>query len=365
MKKSLFLSLILIFSIAISEAKTDTTRQSFFVDQWLIAGPVTVQMPLFANQNNVKGKKFKTADLLKLNTKKVKNPMEGELFLIRNNQEYKWKKVKTGKDSKISIKPHKGTVNIAWLATNLYTDRFIKLKLETETRQCFELYVDGVKKTSSYSPTDKSKKAAKKSINLDLQRGNHTIVIKTLFNYEKEDKWELSTQISFSKDIDANAIQASPAHEQFMDINHLLNGRHLQDVSLSFNGKLVMLRYKEVIPPSGKTENWFEIREKASKTLIYSSEYADVSYVEWVPNKEAISFKTNKAGIDKMFMLDLKTMKKTVLMDNLKKTGYYRWSPTGDFLIYTMNEKPDKNKDGVIHVINMMDRWPWWRSRGQ
>ncbi len=365
MKNTLFLSLILLFGIAVSEAKTDSTKQTVYINQWLVAGPVTVRMPLFADQNSVKGKKFKIADLLKLSTKKVKDPSEGELFLIRNNQEYKWKKVKAGKDNKISIKPHKGTINIAWLTTNLYTDRFIKLKLKTETRQCFELYIDGVKKTNNYSPADKSKKAIKKSINIVLERGNHTIIIKTLYNPEKEYKWKLATEVSFSKDIETSAIQTSPAHEQFMDINHLLNGKHLQDVSLSFNGKMVMLRYKEVIPPNGKTESWFDIRDRASNALIYSSEYADVSYVEWVPNKEAISFKTSKAGIDKLFILDLKTMEKTVLMDNLKKTGYYQWSPTGDFIIYTINEKPDKNKNGVIHVVNMMDRWPWWRNRGQ
>ena len=366
MKRSIFLSLIMLLSMGLCNAETDTTNQTVAIDQWLVAGPVSLDMPLFANQNSVNGKKFKATDLLKLKTKEVKSPKEGELFLIRNNKNIIWKKIKTKDSGAIKLqKPKDDKIGESWLTTQLFTDRFVKIKLEIETRQCFELYVDGVKKSSKYSATNESKKADKKTTSFNLERGSHQIVIKTLYNPEDKGSWDITTHMTYSKNLNKDAILSSPETAHFMDIDHLLNGKHLQDVSVSTDGKMVMLRYNEVFAPNGKTESWFEVRDRNSNTLIYSSEYADVSFVQWVPKKEAISFKAAKAGIDKLIMLDLSTMKQTVLLDNLKKTGYYQWSPTGEFLIYTINEKPKKDKDGVIHVVNMMDRWPWWRTRSQ
>jgi len=366
MKKRLLLSIMLLFTIGFCKAETDSTKQTAVISHWLIAGPAPVDMPLFADQNSVNGKKFKVVDLLKSKTKKVETPKEGDLFLVRDGKNIVWKSIRTrGHEEIVLSKFNKDKISETWLYTQLFTDRFLKIKLETETRQYFELYIDGVKKISKYTITDKSKKADKKSVTLNLERGSHQIVIKTLCNPEKNDDWKLAIRMTYPKDLDKKEVYTSPSTKHFMDIDHLLNGKHLKDVSISSNGKMVMLNYNQVFAPNGKTESWFEIRDRSTNSLIYSSEYADVSYVQWVPKKEAISFKANKGGVDKLILLDLLNMSQTVLMEDLKKTGYYQWSPTGDFLIYTLNEKPKADKDGVIHVVNMLDRRPWWRNREQ
>ncbi len=366
MKKILSLAVLFIFSIGLSKAEPDTAKQEISVSHWLIAGPSGIKSPAFSNLNSVKGKKFKAVDLLKYQTKKIVAPSEGDTFLIDNSKIYQWKAARLSKSNYVNIKPVKReAVSKAWLATYLVTDRFVKIELKTETRQCFELYVDGVKKASKYSVTDKKKSADKKSASLNLERGTHLIVLKTLYNADKKDVWKLISRLSFDKSIPKEAVKVTTHPSHFMDIDHLMNGKHLNGVSVSYDGKLIMLRYSKVFPPNGKTESWFEIRDRETNRLIYSSEFAKVSNVQWVPKKEAVSFKAKAGSIDKLFLLDLKTMNKTILLDNLKNTGYYQWSPTGDFIIYSINEKPDKNKSGLIHVVNMMDRWPWWRNRGQ
>lgn len=366
MNRSLFFSLILSFILNIGWAEPDSTQQTVTINQWMVAGPVTLPIPAFANRNSVKGKKFKSVDLLKLKDVVVKHPMEDSLFLVRNNKDIVWKKAKTSKSGYVNLKPLKGKdANKAWLTTYLYVDRFIKIKLETETRQCFELYVDGIKKANKYTVTDEKKSADKKSSTISLERGTHLITIKTLYNSEHEGVWKLITHLSFDKKVPAKSIQSTIKPVFYMDIDHLLNGRHLKGASISYNGELVLLRYNKVFAPDGKSESWFEIRNRDNNALVYSSQFANVSLVQWVPGKESISFKAKVAGVYKLFLLNLKTMNRSVLLDNLKDAGYYQWSPTGDFIVYNINEKPAKNKTGVIHIVNMMDRWPWWRNRGQ
>ena len=366
MKKIFMLIAALVIMAGAVNAKTDSTKRTIAVSSWLTAGPIGVRMPAFHDQNSVRGKKFKTADLLKLQTKKVNNPVKGEMFLMRNGKKIVWKEAKVSKSGYVNLKPLKNySMAQAWLASWIYVDRFVKIKVETETRRCFELYVDGRKKISKYNVTGEKKEADKKSCNLTLERGTHLIVIKTLYNSEKKGTRKIVTRLTFPKALTNENIKTGTNPEFFMDIDHLLNGKHLTGASLSYSSKLIMLRYNKVFAPGGKSESWFEIRDRKTNTLVYSSQYAQISNVQWVPGKEAVSFKAKTADGNKLFMLDITTMTKTLLMDNLKETGYYRWSPAGDFIIYSVNEKPKKDKDGVIRVVNPMDRWPWWRNRGQ
>jgi len=366
MKKTFFLTLLIIFSITASKAETDTSNQEISINQWLIAGPASVEMPAFSHRNSVKGKQFKPVDLLKFQSKTISSSSEGDTLLIKNNHVFQWKSARLSKSNYVNIKPAKGAVySKAWLATYITVDRFLKMDIKTETRQCFELYVDGVKKVSKYTVTNEKKEADIKHAKLSLERGTHRITIKTFYNTDKKGVWKLIASISFKKEIPDKAVTVTTHPSYFMDINHLMNGKHLNGTSVSFDGKLIMLRYSKVYPPSGKTESWFEIRTFEHNKLIYSSGFASINNVQWVSGKEAVSFKAKAGGIDKLFLLDLKTMQKTVLLENLKHAGYYQWSPTGKFIIYSINEKPAKNKTGIIHVVNMMDRWPWWRNRGQ
>lgn len=366
MKKAILLTTLLIITIGYLKAGTDTTQQKQLINQWLVAGPVSLEKPAFSNINSVKGKKFKVIDLLKHQTKEIKNPVENDTFLIKNNKPYIWKVAKLSKSSYVNLKPvKKSRLSKSWLATYIMVDRFVKIQIETKTRQCFELYVDGVKKISKYNITDEKKSADKKSSSVNLERGTHLITIKTLYNADKKGIWKLISTISFDKNIPKEAVTINTRPKYFMDINHLMNGKHLKGISISYNGKLIMMQYEKVYPPNGKTDSWFEIYERETGSLLYSSEFAKASNVQWVPKKEAVSFKAKAGGINKLFLLNLKNMNRTVLLNDLKNTGHYLWSPTGKFIIYSINEKPDKNKTGLIHVVNMMDRWPWWRSRGQ
>ncbi len=366
MKKFLLSLALTALTVGFCNAEPDTSIQQKPINRWLTSGPVGLQLPAFNSRNSVKGKKFKPADLLKLKTKEIGNPVEGDTFLIRNHKIYQWKTARLSKSNYVNLKPvKKAGYSETWLSTYLVTDRFVKIKLENKTRQCFELYVDGVKKLSKYSVTDEKKSADKKSTSLNLERGTHLIVIKTLYNADKKGVWKLISQISFNKDIPSDAVQITTHPHYFMDINHLMNGKHLKGALISDNGKFILLQYQKVYPPKGKSESWFEIRKRDNNRIIYTSQFANVNNVQWVPGKNAVSFKAKTAGVNKLFLLNLENMKRTVLLDNLKNAGYYQWSPTGDFIVYSINEKPDKNKTGMIHLVNMMDRWPWWRNRGQ
>jgi dipeptidyl aminopeptidase/acylaminoacyl peptidase len=358
-------TLIILFALIFTNltAKEDSTKYVLSVNDWLTAGPVTVKKPAFTNLKNVNGKEYKNVQLLKLRTKKIEEPKADELFLSVNGKDYYWtvatdlKGFNAGDDTSGFQK--------AWQAVYLHTDRFIKVKIKAESRQCFELYVDGKKKLSHYSSVKPDKKPKSKSSTIHLERGKHLLIIKSLYNNKSNAGWDIRATVSFSKEYPETSVTFTTDNKGFMDIHHLMDGTSLTGVSASYDGKYIMLRFKKVYPPDGKSERWFEIRDHETGKMVYSSVYASVYNTDWVPGKNALSFIANEDGRNKLVLLDLDDLSKKVLLDDTKKMGSYHWSPTGDFIIYSVTEEPKKDKDGVIRVVNPMDRWPWWRKRGQ
>ena len=359
---SLLLILLIGLFQPLKSANSDTTVQQVPIVHWLVAGPATIKKPFLATPKNVKGKELTNADLLKFTTKKVLEPEKGELFLETEQSQIIWEDQNPFKGFKTNDTLH---LQKSWLATYLYTDRFMEVGFKIKSRQCFEFFVDGAKKASLYHPVDTTKKASVKECRIKLERGKHLLVIKSLYNPSKEGNWEIETALSFSKKIPKSAVKIETTRQRYMDIHHLLDGTHLIDMSVSYNGDYYMKYFKKVYPPDGQSERWFEIYEHDSQRKIYSSEYAQVHQVQWLPNQNAISFVTKDEGKEKLLMLNIKTFEKSILLEDTDHMSDYEWASNGEFVIYTLTEEPEKEKNGVVRIINPMDRWPWWRKRGQ
>lgn len=364
--KLLSFLLLMAWSLNLPAQNQDTAFINTTVGNWLATGPVDVFLPAFHNRNNMDGKTFKPSDLLKMHIKKVENPVSGKTFSSSGNKEINWKKAQTGKSGSLIVPTaHKSNYAINWQAVYLNADQWIEPTFEITTSQCFELFVDGKKSASNYSFTKEGKepKAVKKQIK--LEPGKHLVVIKSLYHKTENGKpWDVKMAISLKKD-EKGQLSFSLSPDRFMDIDHLLLGQHLQSAGLSPDGKLVMLNFKQVYPPDGKSQRWFTISERETGKIIYTSDYTDISQAKWATRGHQISFVAKTAGKENLILFNPDTFKETILLSNLKKFDNYRWAHNGDFIIYSITEKPKEKKGGVYRVDGMPDRWPWWRNRTQ
>ncbi len=358
--------LAVLWSLNMIAQNNDTATISLTIENWLSAGPVPFHLPAFHDQNNLDGKTFQPADLLKMHLKKIEKPVAGELFIDSGGNEIIWKKAKSGKSGNMpGSYSHDSEYAVNWQAVYANVSEWMEPEVKITTPQCFELYVDGKKKASRYSFTknDKEPKAVEKQIK--LEPGKHLFVIKSLYHKEENGKpWNVKMDFSFNLE-ENEAISFGIAPERFMDIEHLLLGQHLQSIALSPDGKLVMINFKEVYPPTGKSERWFVIKERETGNIVYTSEYTDINRAEWAPTGHQISFTAEAAGKNNFILLDLDTFEKKVLLENIKHFSGYQWSPKGDFIVYSLSEKPSAKKKDVYQVEGMPDRWPWWRNRSQ
>ena len=336
-----------------------TTQQKQVINEWINAGPVGVQYPAFHRKNNLMGKSFTDADLLKFQQKAIKNPQAGDVFMQTKTGILRWKIISDGAKLKTTgTNPY--AVN--WQMVYLQAHQYVPVSINISSAQNFEVFVNGVKKLSQYTSTGK---VQTKKLRLKLEPGKYALLIKSLYKAGDSLAWQVQAYVNFSNDFPRNALTISTSNEQFMDIAHLLHGQQLKSSSLSDDGSLVMLNYSETFPPKGKTDNWFVIKNVKTGALIFSSRHSTIRSAQWVPDSHSISYLGKFGENTNLVVFNLKTHVEKPLLSRVKRFSGYRWSPNGKFLIYSVKEKQDKNTTGVFKLEGMPDRWPWYRTRTQ
>ncbi len=337
----------------------DTANYDVQVKQFLLTGPLGVNLPAFNNKPNLEGKTFLPVDILKFSQKKVTDPVAGKIFLKSAGEVLKWKEtnIQTPVQAKTS-----SLYNIFWQAFYLQANRFVKLTLKAESTHAFEVFVKGKKKVSNYSLKNKS---VSEKASLKLNKGKYLVVIKSLVKKGAANVLPVKISLSYKKEFAANAIALSLSDEQFMDIPHILLGKRLTSNSLCDDGSLILLKYAETFPPKGKTINWVEIKNTTTNKVLFSSKHSKKSQVEWIPGTHNISYVTQNGVSDALMTYNLNSHNETLLMKTPERFSGYNWSPKGDFIIYSVGEKYEKNKSGVYMLRGMPDRWPWYLNRTQ
>ncbi len=361
MKKSLSRLITLFFIIPVmqpAQAGTDTTKT--VIENWLTAGPQRVLLPVYANEKDLHGKTFKLEGLLKFNQKTVEYPEEDRQFL----EGIEWVVQKTDKQGNLKPFDNPEGTNIYWQAAWIHVPEFVKLNITITTGRPFELYLDKEKKLLSYKfAKNDNEKLPEKDKTFSLEPGRHLLVVKSLFKNDTALNARTVKVTYTVKNEVNNPPEFNTSPKTFMDIDHLLHGRHLTSVSVSPNGSYYMLRFSQVFPPDGKSERWTEIYDKETGKLIKSFRYSDVNNIRWVPGDNSISYTAERGGKKCFLLMDLKTLNEREVARLPEKSGGYTWAKTGDFIVYNVSDKLKRDKSGVYKIEGMPDRWPWYRKR--
>lgn len=236
----------------------------------------------------------------------------------------------------------------------------MELKLKVASSAMYELYVNGEKKKSQYGFKEEPDTSG---ISVKLERGKHLLVIKTLKTAESEGKWNFSAFLKVDETYSKEDIRASLSPMQQMDIDHLMHGTRVTNVSLSPDGSLSLASFKKTTPPAGNTGNWTEVREVETGILRQIFRSDDVGSFKWAPHGKRVTYTVKKEKKQAIHLLNLSTGEERILLDQVDDIAGYRWSPEGSYMLYSIREEAKKQKKGIKRYEGMPDRWPWWRKR--
>jgi dipeptidyl aminopeptidase/acylaminoacyl peptidase len=365
----LFVQAISFFGSIAIYAQADNGDQKVIIHEWLKVGSFRVKMPVFDSVTNVKGEKFTIKDLLTSPYLDLNNlcPVENGRFLW-NSEKYGWEKVNAAKDDYVFAERKLDIENneLAFFASWLQADRWMKATIDVSSAQLFEVYLDGKLLTSKTSADDKdADKIGSSSKECELERGKHLLIVKSLKPVTSPGDWKVKAEIAYDKTKFGNgSLTTDLSPKQMMTIGRLLNGINVTSISVSPNGTWVLINYSKVVPPDGNSESWTEVRDLMSGRLFQSFRNSEVSGINWSPVASKLTYQTYEKEKTTLWVFDLEKMEEQHILENVENFGGYEWSPNGNFIIYTVIEKPEENKTGLDRLEGMPDRWPWWRSRG-
>lgn len=368
MKARKIFILFFVYLIAIIPAKgKDTTDNKIQIKEWITAGPFVQPLPAF---NDFKEKEFHTKDLLSYNEVDLSYwwIKENDTFLWDRKKKTKWEIKKAEVDEIYFDNSDVSHPQIYYAVIYIDAKRWMKATLEIESCQMLKVFLNG-KEISSKSRVDSVLiedicKKGKTKKEIELERGKHIVVVKSLFDPASSASWNLSGNISFDSKYHLNDLEVSTSPEYFLSLKNVLDDPRPGNVVISPDGDLAAVTITKSNPANNNYESWIELYETNTGNLIITYKGGmNLSGFQWSPAGNVFSYTSRERNETTLWVVDNKNGTSTELLKGKNDFINYSWSPEGDFIVYSITDKTAENKTGLKKLEGLGDRQPNWRNR--
>ncbi len=350
------------------ESETVMKPDSVSVTQWWTFGPVDFPLPAF---HETPARKYQLKDLLESEPLDLSNLWldTGATSAWFHTQKIPWQTA-TSADS-VTLQPTTPDTTrpqIAYLATYISADRWLKLKLKVSSAQLLKVYWDGeVKATKSKVDKSRANKPAKPdeiSADLEVETGKHRLVLKTLYDPAAKSAWTIKATMKIEKPAQLKNLTLDLSPGRIFHVDQLLEGPKLSAAEISPDGHLVALRLSQQLPTEDESESWLELREFETGKLVQTFRGGmRIPDFKWAPTGRKFSYVSSRKEETTLWIVDLNTGTTLPLVRNLKEYNGHTWAPDASYIIYGLTEKPEKDKRGVKQLKGIYDRWAYGRNQ--
>lgn len=310
-------SLFLVFSLSAREVP---------ISEVLYAGPYKIERPYMVDDLNVKGEKYGEKEMLK--TPVSFSGIRGQQATTR-----------TLSDGELEFSASNFSLHL--VGFYLTSDRYAKGSLSVEATGSFEVYVN-----------DKLETVTNGKVKLTLEPRKSEVIVKYL---QKEDE---KGTLKIALDIEGDAVVSvdNSAEKQYT-LSDVFDGKRIRSAAISPNGKYVLVNYQTTLV-GGKQVSSTDVMDKAKNVILSSTQ----SGMSWMPKSNLLYY--TRQGMDgkELVTIDPLTKVENVLATNLPD-GSFMFSPTEDFILFTIREKGPENDKDMQEIIVPDDRQPGWRDR--
>lgn len=293
-----------------------SSAKSIEVGSFKYAGPFKVGAPYEIDSLNVLFKSFNIESLLEtaisLDLVEQGTPFSGKLL------------------------PGSDSYALHLLGFNVENTRYAKATVKIEGIKNYVLFIDG-------------KKSGKGEVS--LEPSTHSFVIKYLSKPGENDS------IKVSIEDEKGLVSIKEGGKRIYTLNDVMHGTRFGGVELSPNGKYLITRYRTA-QVGGKSASTTKVSETATGKVLAET----ASTFHWMPNSNLYYF--TRAGVKgtELVCADPSTGAEKVLAEQLPE-GQFQFSPTEDYLLFTLVQKGPKEREEIYQVLEPDDRQPGWRNR--
>ncbi|MHC4943109.1 MAG: S9 family peptidase [Planctomycetota bacterium] len=342
MKKLLYrnlLMLAMLFALLpLSWAQEEGMSDELLVrlDSWLQAGPFPVPTPAFeVSEDSASAENLLDATHLDL---KELWPAEGETLPWHGGKIGAWA-VKEAEGGRIEIAPQASpaeALEMTFLAGYLETFQRLEAEIKISASAPFVLFVDGEEEKRQDEPASGKEEPKELKVKLDLVKGKHRLLIKTLsVTDDEQTPWFIRAELTASlgdKDPDPPKWSLSPVRffTDFEEINSLTS---ISQVAYSPAGTYLAVQLS-IRKPERTT--WIEILNPRNETEHTLRMGSSTNTPRWSPDGTQLAFKTGRS----LWIYTLADRGLQKVLHKEKGLGRYEWAPDGLALYFqTRGEK--------------------------
>ncbi len=360
-----FISLALFFNLS-------SATEKLMISNWLSAGPLKVDMPIFHDIPNVEGEEFSNSNLLTYDHLEINDlyPEKEKAFYWVDGKKSQWNEVFSDAQGYVSVEYEKDKdPQIVYLAAYIKADRWVSANLEIKSPNMLEAYLNGERIGTKKTTEDEEGKVGKVSKKLELKRGTHLLVIKSIHQYNEDGdndslpEWKCKAALEIGEPFHISDITTALVPEYIKDINHVLDGVKISGVSLSPDAKYYAVTYRRSLPPTDRSESWTEIKTLSGRELVHSFRNADISQLKWLPASNRLSFISKRNGKTSFFIHDLEKNVQEVLFEDIENFSAYQWSPDESYFVFYIREEAKEENTDAKKLLGPRDRIPGFRNR--
>ncbi|MDZ7859245.1 MAG: hypothetical protein U5O15_01020 [Candidatus Krumholzibacteriota bacterium] len=338
-----------------SPAEEDSSIE---IKEWLVLGPVSTPFPTFNEES-----KEETEEIFLLSYDFIPagqlKPEAGKKIIFPVREEFSWKTEEAGNEG-IDLLTGSDKPETAYLASYIELPRWTKLQFKTKGTSPYKVMIDGKEIIESKDgETEDYKKGT-----VNLKRGKHTIIVKTVrAPGDTISPWNFSAFVETPQPQADNLILSlTPVRN--ITISDILDSPHITNVGLSPEGDLAALKISRVISRDGDRETSLEIRKTENGELVRTIICGEgTNGFQWTPDGKSLSYTVSDKKKTSIRLIDIESGDDKIIAEKIIRFENYKWSPKGDFIIYSASEKAEKNDDGVKRLLGIYDRTSFGRHR--
>jgi dipeptidyl aminopeptidase/acylaminoacyl peptidase len=315
------------------------------IREWRLLGPVLEPLPVFAGEEV--GEEALEILLGARPLPPESDPLSSGEKLEWLGREVSWRPVEVGADGAVLLSVPESVdgkrTAVAWLSTRLHTGRFLSVALEVESEHPAETIIDG--KTVGKDDTD-----------LELDPGSHRLVVVTVYDPDVEAPWAVTVGL---KGEEVQAVGTSTDGERDLGILDILDQTMVTNLDLSPEGDRVVLTLARVRPGTDDRETWVELRSTDDGRLLNTWRGSpEMSQVEFAPIGNRISYVTRnlEEKTSSLWIADIEAGSTRAVVEGIENWDNYRWSPTGETIVFSATEKPEDIEGGIKRLRGLLDR---------
>lgn len=252
------------------------------------------------------------------------------------------------------------SANLLYLfSANLRAESFMRGTLEVSSPARFEVFVNGQSRKSKDTVEDSLAQVRPVRVNLRLEpEADYEIVIKLLS--ATDDKMEPALKCEFKKDESFAdvACHFSSDMKRRLSLHDTAFGSRVTRVSLSPDGKYLLTTYSDNYDVK-RSQTHTELTEvKTGRVILPNVE----SGMRWMPRGSRLYCTVTGKQRKDLVVFDPAAMKREVWQTNLPE-GTFSWSPSEDYLVFTITDKEEKETGPLKRLQHPDDRVDGSRNR--